>query len=74
MQAIEIETQIGKDGNIRLPEEYHSVYGQSARLVVLFPTQDPHRRKERIPGSAKGILKIVSEDDDHLDDFSEYMP
>lgn len=30
-----------------------------------------HRRK---PGSAKGILTIVSEDDEHLSDFREYMP
>jgi antitoxin (DNA-binding transcriptional repressor) of toxin-antitoxin stability system len=26
------------------------------------------------PGLGKGILTIVSEDDDHLKDFVEYMP
>lgn len=28
----------------------------------------------RIPGSAKGQLKILNEDDDHLQDFKDYMP
>ncbi len=74
MQAIEIDTQIGKDGNIRLPAEYHSVYGKSARLVVLFPLPAQHDSKERLPGSAKGVLRIVSEDDEHLGGFTEYMP
>ena len=26
------------------------------------------------PGLAKGIFSIVSDDDDHLKDFAEYMP
>ena len=30
-------------------------------------------RKARVPGSAVGKLVIVSDDDDHLRDFSEYM-
>lgn len=73
MQTIEIDTRIDKEGHIRLPAKYHSVYGKPARLVVLFPAPEaPH--KERVPGSAKGILTVVSEDDEHLEDFSEYMP
>ncbi|MBI3467885.1 MAG: hypothetical protein HY000_33175 [Planctomycetes bacterium] len=28
----------------------------------------------RQPGSAIGILTIVAEDDEHLEDFKEYMP
>jgi prevent-host-death family protein len=31
-------------------------------------------RKPRRPGSAKGKLVILSEDDEHLEDFKEYMP
>ena len=27
-----------------------------------------------IPGRAKGMLQILSEDDEHLQDFAEYMP
>ena len=74
MQAIEIDTQIDQDGNIHLPSKYHSVYGKSARLVVLFPALAETARNQRCPGTAKGILRIISEDDEHLDDFSEYMP
>jgi antitoxin (DNA-binding transcriptional repressor) of toxin-antitoxin stability system len=31
-------------------------------------------RKPRQPGTCKGMLTIVSEDDEHLEDFKEYMP
>lgn len=30
-------------------------------------------RQPRVPGSAKGTLTIVSDDDEHLADFAEYM-
>ncbi len=29
---------------------------------------------ERKPGSARGTLTVISDDDDHLDDFKEYIP
>jgi antitoxin (DNA-binding transcriptional repressor) of toxin-antitoxin stability system len=32
----------------------------------------PYQRPE--PGSAKGMLTILAEDDEHLEDFKEYMP
>jgi len=31
-------------------------------------------RKPRQPGNCKGMLTIVSDDDEHLKDFTEYMP
>ena len=34
----------------------------------------PPARKPRRPGSAKGKLAIHREDDEHLEDFREYMP
>jgi antitoxin (DNA-binding transcriptional repressor) of toxin-antitoxin stability system len=40
-----------------------------ARLVA----EEPPRRKPRKAGSAKGVLVIVREDDEHLKDFAEYM-
>ena len=40
-----------------------------ARLTV---EKGPPRRP-RQPGSAKGRLAIVEEDDEHLSDFGEYM-
>ena len=37
MQAIELDMPIGQDGNIHLPEQYHRLYGQQARFVILLP-------------------------------------
>jgi prevent-host-death family protein len=31
-------------------------------------------RQPRKPGSAIGKIKIISEDNEHLEDFKEYMP
>ncbi len=73
MQAIEFETQIDQKGNIYLPKEFQYAYGKFARLVVLLPEQPESRNKRRQPGSAKGILQVLAEDDDHLNDFKEYM-
>jgi hypothetical protein len=30
-------------------------------------------RKPRQPGTCRGLLMIVSDDDEHLEDFAEYM-
>jgi antitoxin (DNA-binding transcriptional repressor) of toxin-antitoxin stability system len=41
-----------------------------ARLVA-----EPARlRRPRVPGSAKGQMIILAEDEEHLDDFRDYMP
>jgi bifunctional DNA-binding transcriptional regulator/antitoxin component of YhaV-PrlF toxin-antitoxin module len=74
MQAIEFETQIDKNGHIFLPEKFRHAYGKSARLLVFLPEQAKSLHKRRHPGSAKGILRILFEDDEHLDDFKAYMP
>jgi hypothetical protein len=31
-------------------------------------------RRERKPGSARGKLTIMADDEEHLDDFKDYMP
>jgi antitoxin (DNA-binding transcriptional repressor) of toxin-antitoxin stability system len=41
-----------------------------ARLLV----EEPPPRKPRKAGSAKGLLTIIQDDDEHLEDFQEYMP
>lgn len=74
MQAIEFETQIDNNGHIFLPEEFQYAYGKPARLLVLLPEQKRPVKARRQPGSAVGILRIVAEDDEHLDDFKAYMP
>ena len=40
-----------------------------ARLLA----EEPRQRQPRKAGSAKGMLTILAEDDDHLKDFAEYM-
>jgi prevent-host-death family protein len=32
------------------------------------------RHQQRQPGNCKGMLTIISDDDEHLKDFAEYMP
>ena len=41
-----------------------------ARLILEIPTI----RKPRKPGSAIGTFTIVSDDEEHLQDFGDYMP
>lgn len=74
MQAIEFETRIDETGHIYVPKEFHNAYGKLARLVVLLPDQQDLLKKKRKPGTAKGLISLLSEDDEHLADFKEYMP
>ncbi len=73
MKAIEFETRIEKDGSIHVPPEFQEAYGQLARLVVLLRDESDVAMTMRKPGSAKGILRVIVEDDEHLSDFQEYM-
>ena len=45
---------------------------QNDKPVARISAPKPERRP-RVPGLMKGKLTIVSEDDDHLKDFEEYM-
>lgn len=76
MHAIAFETRIDKGGYIYIPEEYQYTFGKHAQLIALFPeTPETSAPSKRSPGSAKGILAILADDDDtHLNDFKEYMP
>jgi antitoxin (DNA-binding transcriptional repressor) of toxin-antitoxin stability system len=42
--------------------------------VAKLVRQQKAARQPRQPGSAKGILIINVEDEEHLEDFKEYMP
>ena len=71
METIELETAIDQNGNVHFPEQYRQAYGKCVRVVATFEeTLAPPRRS---PGSAKGRLSIVTEDDEHLGDFNEYL-
>ncbi len=43
------------------------------RPVARLLAEEKPKRKPRKPGSAKGMLTIISDDDEHLQDFEEYM-
>jgi prevent-host-death family protein len=43
-----------------------------ARLVSELPKKKPRLRPP--PGLGKGMMTIISDDDEHLKDFAEYMP
>jgi antitoxin (DNA-binding transcriptional repressor) of toxin-antitoxin stability system len=47
---------------------------ENDRPVAKLIPQTPVNRQPRQPGSAKGKLVIHREDDEHLEDFREYMP
>jgi len=69
-----------EEAQARLPELIAQL-GDGETLVITQNQQPIARllaerkdaRKPRRPGSAKGILKVVSDDDEHLADFAEYM-
>ena len=42
--------------------------------IATLSTKAPAERKRRVPGLGKGMITILSDDDEHLDDFAEYMP
>jgi antitoxin (DNA-binding transcriptional repressor) of toxin-antitoxin stability system len=58
-------------GNLAPGEELIITEGQ--RPVAKIVGQGATARKRRRPGSAKGKLVILKEDDEHLKDFEEYM-
>ena len=55
---------------VHLPEEIEP--GEHELLLVIDQLAS-HSKKARKPGSAKGKLVILSDDQSHLDDFKEYM-
>ena len=75
MQTITLEEAQGQLAQIidRMPPGEEVVVTRQdkpvARLVAA-----PVERPRPVPGRGKGMLTVVSEDDDHLRDFAEYMP
>lgn len=76
MQSISIE-----EAQVRLPSLIETmkpgeelVITRAEEPVARLTTSEYSVTKPRRPGSAIGKLRIVTEDDDHLEDFGEYMP
>jgi antitoxin (DNA-binding transcriptional repressor) of toxin-antitoxin stability system len=42
-------------------------------IATVKPVREDEPLPKRRRGTAKGVLTIISEDDDHLKDFAEYM-
>ncbi len=62
----EVIEQLGPGQEVRITD--------GGRPVALLMRERPARKSPRQPGSAAGLITIVAEDDDHLDDFRDYMP
>lgn len=45
-------------------------------VAILSPSAAPASEgtKHRLPGQMKGRLKVIVEDDEHLESFEDYMP
>ena len=75
MQTIPIEQAQGQLGEILdqlLPGE-EIVLTRNDRPVGRL-VREAGERPCPMPGRGKGMLTVLSEDDDHLKDFTEYMP
>ena len=69
-----------EEAQARLPDLIHNLspgeevaITENNRMVakLIAPqVEQPHP----IPGRGKGTLAIIAEDDEHLEDFKEYMP
>jgi antitoxin (DNA-binding transcriptional repressor) of toxin-antitoxin stability system len=46
---------------------------RAQKAVAHLVAGKPSARKPRQPGNCKGMLTIVADDDEHLQDFAEYM-
>lgn len=47
---------------------------EGKRTVARLLGPSPAKRGPRKPGSARGKLTVLAEDDEHLKDFGDYMP
>jgi antitoxin (DNA-binding transcriptional repressor) of toxin-antitoxin stability system len=75
MHAIPLEQAEGHLAEIidRLSPGEEVVLTRNNRLIarlIAEGAEKPHP----VPGRGKGMLTILSEDDEHLKDFAEYMP
>lgn len=69
------------EAQARLPDVIHGlapgegvVIVENNQPIARLTAESNLQRQPRKAGSAKGMLTIVREDDEHLRDFAEYMP
>jgi prevent-host-death family protein len=75
MRTMTIEEAQAKLSEVldRLAPGEEVIMTRNAQPVAKLVGQQRPRRKPRRPGSAKGKLVILAEDDAHLQDFKDYM-
>lgn len=56
------------------PGEEVVITENQQRIAKLVSEQLPQPRMRPPPGLGKGMITIVSDDDEHLKEFAEYMP
>ena len=69
-----------EEAQARLPEliehlaaDEELVITRNEKPIARLLTEDRPKRQPRRAGSAKGMLTILSDDDEHLKDFAEYL-
>lgn len=63
-----------KDIIAKLGPDDEVVITDHNRPVAKLVGEQKAGRKPRQPGNCKGMITLLVEDDEHLDDFKEYMP
>ncbi len=78
---VQVTTVTVEEAQARLPELIDTlppgaevVITRQDQPVARLVGQEARSNKPRQPGSAKGVLTIVADDEEHLKDFKEYMP
>jgi prevent-host-death family protein len=76
MSTVTIEEAQAKLAELidRLAPGEEVIITRNQQPVAKLVGQERPVRKPRRPGSAKGKLIILAEDDEHLEDFKDYMP
>lgn len=71
MLTLPLEYEVTRDRifKMQLPESVEP--GTHRFIVAIDPPEQDQRRK---PGSAKGRLTLMEEDEEHLADFKDYLP
>ncbi len=74
-------TLAAEDIKLTLPELLDSlapgdevILTRDHQPVAKLVSEKPRGRMPRVPGLGRGMITIISDDEDHLKDFAEYMP
>ncbi|MBX9682076.1 MAG: hypothetical protein K2X38_25235 [Gemmataceae bacterium] len=76
MQSVPLEIAHAKLPHIidtLKPDESVAIAKDEQVIARLSSDASPVGRQQREPGGAIGILKVIADDEGHLNDFKEYM-